>query len=844
MADSLKNGLSFLPLKMSRNDILHNFDPAPLGTPNRNGLSYVVEIWRQSLLNAANVEHVVTLPTREIPPRQIGSETVYDGAYIRIEEIIDELLEWKKPSYQQNKIGVIRSQTTRYRLLEKILQADGTVLSNSEKILPDVWVMKCGLQRADWSSWQSSFYTGYVAQKRPFLTWQPNQKIISKYQEEYLYFLINFTPLPTEIRMRIRVEMDDDSEWVATIHSLKAQNVKQYSVLSVPVGFEALHLNEVDGEMFEDYFDLDGVYTAPAAPRAVMAYELWLSDGDNARLSEVRRYEVDWEPQRFERQLLFNNSMGGYDTLRLTGKAQQQLKTSRMSAEVVELQKQDVDYSSLQLINVDGEKTWTVSTGYVVRDAVEWVNYMQEILLAEELYMVTEKGHIAMELVNTDVVYSEDDADLMARTFVLKEANRERNFSDMPAQGGLPDRPICWRGRDYEPLHDEWGVRNNDGHPVLLEKVYCDTGELVRPYTIKENLQGEEGYIESEHVAEFTPASTPYLSLAYSRDSVFRRNDCGANSEGSLWTIDMPAGAGGSETSQAEADANALRRGVSVDTQANANIYGVCRALCWAGIDYLPLHNDHGIRNGLKRAQSLQRVYCGTWEPVMPAQTKPNSINDPNYQVGVGDIDLTPESTPFLNVEIIKESVLKRNNCLAPMIGEGWTITIDEKTWGSETSQAEADALAMAEADSLDTQANANANGSCVMPFVVVEGESGTNASGQTYYTAPLASGGKISIGTGNPMEWIDIPFTLPTSKVWNLKIYYYADNSNNCNIKIDGINVGQMAVVSAWPYWTGTVPPKTVQMNLNISKGNHTIRFTAAANGVGNTQIDKIEFS
>ena len=839
MVDTLALGLTYLPMKMSRNDILHNFDPAPIDTPGRNALSYVLSIYRQSLLNAANLDFVVSLPTREIPPRQVGVETVFDGAFVRIEDILDELLTWSKPTYKQRTIGVITSLSTRYQLREKVQLPDGTTLANTGKTLADEWLFKAGLQRADWAAWQSSFFTSYMLEKRPFLTWQPNDKIVSKDQEEYLYFLVNFTPLPAQIRVRLRVELEDGTEFVATLNFLKVLSLKLYSVLCVPVGFEALRLHELSQPAAANHFDV-----LPTTAR-VMAYEVWLSDGDNARLSEVRRYEIDYEAQRFERQLLFNTSMGGYDTLRLTGKAQQSLRANRATAERVELQKQGIDYSSLRVVRIDGDHTWTISTGFFRENAVAWIAYLQQILLAEELYLITQKGHVPMELVSSDLLHSEDDPDLMARTFTLRETNKERNYSAMPAQGGIADRPVCWRGREFVPLHDEWGVRNGTGRPNLLQKIYCDTGEIFRPYTIKQNLPGTEGYIDSEPKDEFLPATTPFLSDFIIKNSAFMRDNCGLNSAGSGWIIALPSGASGSETSQAEADERARARIEASDSQANANAFGTCRALCWKGIDYAPLHDAYGMRNQTKQAQKLQRIYCDN-DQDYGTETKDNTPGTDGYKLPVVDLALTADTTPFVNVALSRASGFVKNNCPLPMVGTGWRIEVPANTWGSEVSQADANAKAAAYAAILDTQANANANGLCSWATVEVEGETGTGSDGNPAGTvsAPAASNGLVVYMGGNSSESLDIPFTLPDSRAWTVELHYYARNGpNNFNVLVDGVLLGTVALQTAGDFWTFAQTPAVVSVALNIAAGSHTMRLVPPGNTGGRSMLDKIRF-
>ena len=184
MADAFLNGLTFWPMRWTRSDILHNFAPAPINLANREEITYILDVRRQSLVNPAQMDLVVSLPTRETPPRQLGSETIYDGASMRIEDILDDFVLWKKPTYKQAETAVNRTQTTRYQLGERVYAADGTPIGGYLAALPDEWLLKGGLNRADFLAWGDSFFTVWMAANRPFLSWQPSPKLVSTGQEE------------------------------------------------------------------------------------------------------------------------------------------------------------------------------------------------------------------------------------------------------------------------------------------------------------------------------------------------------------------------------------------------------------------------------------------------------------------------------------------------------------------------------------------------------------------------------------------------------------------------------------------------------------------------------------
>ena len=108
-------------------------------------------------------------------------------------------------------------------------------------------------------------------------------------QPEFLYYLVNFTPRPPELRLRVDVYYTDGS--TDTLTAQKMTTVGQYVVYSMPVGFTALGLPAREA----------------AQAKQVHRYQVWVSNESGQRLIEVRTYFVhrDYEPN--VRYLLFAN---------------------------------------------------------------------------------------------------------------------------------------------------------------------------------------------------------------------------------------------------------------------------------------------------------------------------------------------------------------------------------------------------------------------------------------------------------------------------------------------------------------------------------------------------------
>ena len=552
MIDPIASNLTFLPLQFSRNQLEHIIDPADTAILDRSGLRSYLEIMVPTFPQASTFQRLVKLPGTEKPPVTSAGSTTYEGTFFPIQELLDGFLELKKPQHGQTDLRVIVSQTMPYHLHEWI-ENDGVLLASTDKTGGSKWIIKAGLSEEDFVGWGAVFFDQLQTTTRRFLTWQPDVKTVSVTQEEYLYFLLNCSPLPTTVYRRVEVSYEDGSDDLLTIGSVT--NAALYQVVCMPVGFTALGL----GNLF----------------KKVVQYRVWLSDQNHYRISEIRTFLPDLLHRPQERFLLFSNSLGGFDTLRLTGEGTSQLSTQRSLAQIERPASAPIDFSELKVIAIQGEREFTISTGYFERDGVAQIAYLDELLLAEEVYLITEKGHSVVELTTTSLIDQEDNPDLLARTFSFRTVSPTTSFSNLPPALEQPARPTGWRGVGVVYLLDEFGKRTGYGRPLKLQKYYLDDGSLYKPVTEKPNTQGDPDFQDKQPIVGIPPGSTPYPNVALSRSGTYSRTTCTSGEVGGPALISIAAGKYGGE-SEGEADSRAEAEFRLLDTQAYANANGTC----------------------------------------------------------------------------------------------------------------------------------------------------------------------------------------------------------------------------------------------------------------------------
>lgn len=552
--DPLSSGMVFLPLQFSRNPLEYVIDPADTSIANRSGLRYFLELLVPDSPGSSQFTRLVKMPGSEKPPTTSSGSNVFEGAFYQIADLLDGFLAYQKPEAGAVDMCILSTLTMPYQAVESVTN-NGQELAGTTKKGASQWVLKGGLTERDFVAWNGSFFTAYMSEKRPFLTWQPNGKTISRSQEEYLFFLLNMQPMPSTVVRRVRITYQDGRR--ETVDKGQLTGGQPYQVVCLPAGPKALGLTS-----------------------DVASYEVWLSDNTASRnrLSEVRLYQLDTRPRSQQRYVLFSNSLGGWDTLRLVGEGMETLNTTRTTATLERPAGAPADFAELRVVNLEGSRTITASTGWFESHARHQLRYLAELLLSSQLYLVDEKGHQPLELITASLVDKEDNPDLVARTFVFRVSTPQTNHSAMPAAPMIAARPVKWRGVGVLRILDGYGKRTGKARPLKLQKYYPDTGAVYKPITEKPNQPGDPDFVDALPLPGEAAGSTPYPSQAISRATTYRRTTCTNGQVGDVATVTIPAGKYGSETSQADADGKAEAEYTASNTQAYADANGSCTA--------------------------------------------------------------------------------------------------------------------------------------------------------------------------------------------------------------------------------------------------------------------------
>ena len=557
--DALAN-ISHQNILLSRNRIDVNIPAYDPDMADRRGLSYLLELYAPDDYLSPVFEKIISLEASEVPPYEQSGISVFEGAYFPTAQYVDSFTSYTPPVFGQAKFGVCENLITTFF-------TKGIVKNNGDRVYeqqyPSAHVLKAGVDERIFSAWQTRLFSHPQGLAYKFLTNKPNPCLIQADQPEYLYFLTNFSPLPTTLHLRADVHYADGS--TATKTALSVSGITAFTVYSVPVSVDILQLKQ--------------------DPKEVDSYDVWLSDQNLARVSEMKKYVIDKRHYPQTRYILFSTGLGGFDTLALFGKGKESIKITREESTRFTPFGADPTYSETVVNQAFGERTLTVNTGHLSSDQL---NYLDELAFAKECFLVSEGGHLPIR--NTATVFDghQDGVYLRGRELSFSYANKQYNYS-----GLSPAPPEAVRQTEWRPfgvpvcLLSPKGMRTGMGLFPKVQKFFSDTGTPVVPIQIKRNLVNTEGYVGPVPATTCAPSTTPHVNTRIYRQIGFNKNDCpviqpnplAINTPGVFGTIpfvEIPAGTYGSEINQPDAQLKAEGGWLLENTGDNARALGQC----------------------------------------------------------------------------------------------------------------------------------------------------------------------------------------------------------------------------------------------------------------------------
>ena len=612
----------FSPLKLAQNPIVVNVDAAdPVTIVTRSGLRYFLDLMVPDYYGANTFSLLVEFEGSERPPEAVAGGTIFRGAFFELQDQLDSLLKRTAPTFGQIGISVCDGLITPYYVKYRIENNDVPIVQQS---LPVQYAIKAGVAERDFSVYKDNFFTDYIGKSGRFLTWAEDGRRVQSNQPEFLYWLCNCSPLPAGLKLQVEV-LGTDAVYPRDIFTAATlASITPMTVYCLAVGPEALGLTTRTG--------------------VVTGYKVWLEDGAGNMLTEVRTYRMESEFRRNVRFVLFANSLGGYDTICLTGQGEEAVALTRNISDRYPDYAFNPQYAEQVINSVTGERQLTINTGWLKASGRA---YLQELALTKDAYIATDRAFLPLIPTAESIRSLVDDEGPIGRLLTFKYANPERNFSNLPALKITQAREMAWRPKATACLLDSNGLRTGRLGVMLLEKYYLDDSSRVVEAPFKANTPGTEGYIAP--TPSLSCATTPFVSALISRSTSFVRSNCTVGQVGGSATITVPAGKYGSELSQADADAKAEAEYAQNNTQAYTDSNGVClispELYAWS----VPGGKWHYRTDKPTKTEIVFRDYSGyyVWGTSYSLQT-PGGANI--FPFGSNDLDFTVNNSGYWNI--------------------------------------------------------------------------------------------------------------------------------------------------------------------------------------------------
>ena len=196
--------------------------------------------------------------------------------------------------------------------------------------------------------------------KRNFLTWQPTVKPVTYYTPEFLsYYAVE------DCVAKCRASIEENGSYIQT--DIKLGNLSHGKVWTMPMQYGVI---------------------AGKLGKMPSYYDVWIEDAAGTRLTYIQRYYASDIRSEEEQWVLFENSLGGIDTFRAYGDAE---NTAKHTHNVAEIENDSEEY------RVDTIREYKKNTGFLSKEERKWLldffpslgkflytgNYVRRIVVTE-----------------------------------------------------------------------------------------------------------------------------------------------------------------------------------------------------------------------------------------------------------------------------------------------------------------------------------------------------------------------------------------------------------------------------------------------------------------------------
>jgi hypothetical protein len=256
--------------------------------------------------------------------------------------------------------------------------------------LENRYVVRGKIPKWKWASFYGQYanFLEWISTAKAFLTFAPNTQRTAVEQVQKLYLPVWWeTQSGEKLNLKVDVAFTDGTTGTFTTVQETAE-LQRYTIIEFGVGYTLLNLANWANTNHPG--------------KTIYSYSVSAMAGSTTR-SETRTYIVERNPRIGERQFIFANSVGGYDTLLAVGRSE---TNSEYMYDVVSQQSPGVQaLSEKKQLFVNDTDVHTCRTGYFDAQTAE---YLAEFFLSTERYEISGSNLIPLVLRNAKVLRKRD----------------------------------------------------------------------------------------------------------------------------------------------------------------------------------------------------------------------------------------------------------------------------------------------------------------------------------------------------------------------------------------------------------------------------------------------------
>lgn len=394
--------LNFDRIAFSKNDIYHS-------TTEDGGLSgndgYAIQ--SRVVINKWNgtIIEIIDAVESRLTPDENGE------AIFRVNKIADSYLSHSHPEHLDITIKRYFTSSGIAKLFHghTYIGMVGNISHTSDE---NVLVLKGAVRTVDFIG--VDFFVDVLPVTKQFLTWKGLENNVNVLQPEYLYF-ISIEDISHQIKLIVNITYEDttthnaellvtDVDFITTAQLIKG------IVWQIPAGVDQLGIDTID------------------PGKIISKYTLHLTNEFDTVVSETRTYNVSQCPEANTQYFLYNNSLGGYDTLITTGKKSLTVDVSKEDFENILPVNYTLADKQSSTFNHQSQDVYTVSTGFISKDEANRIAH--ELLMAEDVRIVIGTERVPVVIDTRSSLVFEDDTLLYFVRFSFRIAYKDFGYSE------------------------------------------------------------------------------------------------------------------------------------------------------------------------------------------------------------------------------------------------------------------------------------------------------------------------------------------------------------------------------------------------------------------------------